>query len=40
MGKIRSVVSKRFKLDQANEALEELKAGKVIGRAVLNPRID
>lgn len=38
MGKIRSVVSKRFKLDQANEALEELKAGKVIGRAVLNPQ--
>lgn len=37
MGKIRSVVSKRFTLDQANEALEELKAGKVIGRAVLNP---
>lgn len=37
MGKIRSVVSRRFKLDQANDALEDLKAGKIVGRAVLNP---
>jgi alcohol dehydrogenase, propanol-preferring len=37
MGKIQSVVSKKFRLDEANEALEELKAGKIIGRAVLNP---
>jgi propanol-preferring alcohol dehydrogenase len=36
-GEIRSVVSKTFKLDQANEALEDLKAGKIIGRAVLRP---
>ena len=36
-GKIQSVVSRKFNLDEANEALEELKAGKIIGRAVLNP---
>ena len=36
-GAVQSVVSRRFSLDQANEALEELKAGKVIGRAVINP---
>ncbi len=37
IGKIRSVVSKRFALDQVNEALENLRAGKIVGRAVLNP---
>jgi hypothetical protein len=31
MGKIRSVVTRRFTLKQANEALENLKAGKIIG---------
>jgi propanol-preferring alcohol dehydrogenase len=36
-GKIQSVVSRRFKLDEVNTALEELKAGKIIGRAVINP---
>jgi propanol-preferring alcohol dehydrogenase len=36
-GKIRSVISRKFKLEQANEALEELKTEKIIGRAVLNP---
>ncbi|HEU4443335.1 MAG TPA: alcohol dehydrogenase [Nitrososphaeraceae archaeon] len=36
-GKIQSVVSKRFTLDQANQALGDLKSGKIIGRAVLNP---
>lgn len=36
-GKIQSVVSRRFKLEEANLALEELKAGKIIGRAVINP---
>src|SRR5919206_3764186 len=36
MGKVQSVVSRKFMLDQANTALEELKAGKIIGRAVLN----
>jgi propanol-preferring alcohol dehydrogenase len=36
-GKIQSTVSRTFHLDQANAALEELKAGKIIGRAVINP---
>src|SRR5919205_3085611 len=36
-GKIQSVVSRKYKLDQVNEALEELKGGKIIGRAVLSP---
>jgi alcohol dehydrogenase, propanol-preferring len=36
-GKLQSVVSRRFKLEEANAALEELKAGKIIGRAVINP---
>ena len=37
MNKVQSLVSRRFTLDQANNALEELKAGKIIGRAVINP---
>ena len=37
MKKIQSVVSRRFKLEDANDALEELKSGKIIGRAVINP---
>jgi propanol-preferring alcohol dehydrogenase len=37
MNKIQSLVSRHFSLDQANNALEELKAGKIIGRAVINP---
>ncbi|MDQ4074084.1 MAG: zinc-binding dehydrogenase, partial [Thermoproteota archaeon] len=36
-GKIQSVVSKRYPLTQVNEALEDLKNGKIIGRAVFNP---
>lgn len=36
-GSINPIISKRFKLDQANEAISQLKAGKIIGRAVLNP---
>jgi propanol-preferring alcohol dehydrogenase len=36
-GKIQSVVSRRFKLDEVNTALEDLKAGKILGRAVINP---
>jgi propanol-preferring alcohol dehydrogenase len=31
------VVSNRFKLDQATEALTKLKEGKIIGRGVINP---
>ena len=36
-GKIQSVVSRKYKLDDVNQALNELKDGKIIGRAVLNP---
>lgn len=36
-GIIKPIVSRKYSLDQANEALQELKAGKIIGRAVLNP---
>ena len=36
-GVIKPVVSNRFKLDQATEALTMLKDGKIIGRAVINP---
>ncbi len=35
--KIKSLVSRKFTLDQSHNALEELKAGKIIGRAVINP---
>jgi propanol-preferring alcohol dehydrogenase len=34
---IKPVVSNRFKLDQAGEALQMLKDGKVVGRGVINP---
>jgi propanol-preferring alcohol dehydrogenase len=34
---IKPVVSNRFKLDQAGEALEMLKDGKLVGRGVINP---
>ena len=34
---IKPVISDRFKLDQATEALSNLKAGKIIGRSVINP---
>jgi propanol-preferring alcohol dehydrogenase len=30
-------VSRKFTLDEANTALEELKARKIVGRAVINP---
>ena len=36
-GVIKPVVSERFKLDQATEALSRLKDGKIIGRGVINP---
>jgi alcohol dehydrogenase, propanol-preferring len=36
-GVIKPVVSNRFKLDQATEALTMLKDGKIIGRGVINP---
>lgn len=34
-GKIRPVVTQEFALTEVNEALQELKAGKIIGRAVI-----
>lgn len=36
-GVIKPVVSDRFELDQATEALSKLKAGKIVGRGVINP---
>jgi propanol-preferring alcohol dehydrogenase len=36
-GTINPVISKRYSLDEANNALEDLKARKIIGRAVINP---
>ncbi len=36
-GVISPIISKRYSLDDANAALEELKQGKIIGRAVINP---
>jgi len=36
-GVIKPVVSNRFKLDQATEALTMLKEGKITGRGVINP---
>jgi propanol-preferring alcohol dehydrogenase len=36
-GVIKPVVSQRFKLDQATEALSKLKDGKITGRGVINP---
>ena len=36
-GIIKPVVSHRFKLSQATEALEMLKEGKILGRGVINP---
>jgi alcohol dehydrogenase, propanol-preferring len=34
---IKPVVSNRFKLDEATEALTMLKEGKILGRGVINP---
>ncbi len=36
-GVINPIVSKRYSLDEANSALEDLKNRKIIGRAVINP---
>lgn len=36
-GVINPIISKRYKLDDANVALEDLKARKILGRAVINP---
>jgi len=36
-GVIKSVVSKKYQLSEANAALEDLRARKILGRAVINP---
>ena len=36
-GTINPVISKRYSLDESNTALEDLKARKILGRAVINP---
>jgi alcohol dehydrogenase, propanol-preferring len=36
-GVIKPIVSEKFKLDQATEALSKLKDGKIAGRGVINP---
>jgi alcohol dehydrogenase, propanol-preferring len=36
-GVIKPVISERFKIEQATEALSKLKDGKIIGRGVINP---
>jgi propanol-preferring alcohol dehydrogenase len=36
-GIIKPIISDKFKLGQATKALAKLKAGKIDGRAVINP---
>jgi propanol-preferring alcohol dehydrogenase len=36
-GVIKPVVSNRFKLDQATDALTMLRDGNILGRGVINP---
>jgi propanol-preferring alcohol dehydrogenase len=36
-GILNPIISKRYTLNEANTALEDLKARKIIGRAVINP---
>lgn len=36
-GVIKPIISNRFKLNQATEALKMLKEGKIVGRGILNP---
>jgi propanol-preferring alcohol dehydrogenase len=36
-GLIKPIISNRFKLDQATEALTMLKEGKILGRGIINP---
>ena len=36
-GVINPIISKRYSIAQANSALEDLKQGKIVGRAVINP---
>jgi propanol-preferring alcohol dehydrogenase len=36
-GVIKPIVSKRYSLDEVNNALEDLKNRKIIGRSVITP---
>ena len=36
-GIVKPIVSKRYVLDEANNALEDLKSRKIIGRAIITP---
>jgi propanol-preferring alcohol dehydrogenase len=36
-GVIKPIISNRFKLNQATEALTMLKNGKILGRGIINP---
>ena len=36
-GKLNAVVSRNYKIEEANQALEDLKSRKIVGRAVFNP---
>jgi propanol-preferring alcohol dehydrogenase len=36
-GKLNSVVSRKYKIEEANQALEDLKSRKIVGRAVFTP---
>jgi propanol-preferring alcohol dehydrogenase len=36
-GIVKPIVSNRFNLNQATEALQMLKDGKIVGRGVINP---
>ena len=36
-GQVKPIITRRFKLEQVNEALEELRQGRIMGRAVILP---
>ena len=36
-GKLNAIVSRNYKIEEANQALEDLKSRKIVGRAVFNP---
>ncbi len=36
-GIVKSITTKTFKLDEVNEALEQLKRGQILGRSVIKP---
>ena len=36
-GNLNSVVSRHYKIEESNQALEDLKSRKIVGRAIFNP---